>query len=159
MYKVKTLNAISPVYETVLNMGDYAFDAYAENPDAIMVRSANMHEMDIPESVQCVARAEMCIRDRHGRFHVGKALTVHVGAHRRGDLRAHAQIALQGGLAQVEIAVLEAHRLVFLGFVVDVEDVYKRQRQSGRCRRCNPRRSQRARGGRRRRPSAPRRGG
>ena len=33
------------------------FDAYAENPDAIMVRSANMHEMDIPESVQCVARA------------------------------------------------------------------------------------------------------
>ena len=31
MYKVKTLNAISPVYETVLNMGDYAFDAYAEN--------------------------------------------------------------------------------------------------------------------------------
>ena len=57
MYKVKTLNAISPVYETVLNMEDYAFDAYAENPDAIMVRSANMHEMDIPESVQCVARA------------------------------------------------------------------------------------------------------
>ena len=57
MYKVKTLNAISPVYETVLNMGDYAFDAYAENPDAIMVRSANMHEMDIPASVQCVARA------------------------------------------------------------------------------------------------------
>ena len=52
MYKVKTLNAISPVYETVLNMEDYAFDAYAENPDAIMVRSANMHEMDIPESVQ-----------------------------------------------------------------------------------------------------------
>ena len=47
MYKVKTLNAISPVYETVLNMGDYAFDAYAENPDAIMVRSASMHEMDI----------------------------------------------------------------------------------------------------------------
>ena len=57
MYKVKTLNAISPVYETVLNMEDYAFDAYAENPDAIMVRSANMHEMDIPASVQCVARA------------------------------------------------------------------------------------------------------
>ena len=57
MYKVKTLNAISPVYQTVLNMEDYAFDAYAENPDAIMVRSANMHEMDIPESVQCVARA------------------------------------------------------------------------------------------------------
>ena len=29
MYTVKTLNAISPVYETVLNMEDYAFNAYA----------------------------------------------------------------------------------------------------------------------------------
>ena len=57
MYTVKTLNAISPVYETVLNMEDYAFNAYAENPDAIMVRSANMHDMDIPESVMCVSRA------------------------------------------------------------------------------------------------------
>jgi len=57
MYAVKTLNAISPVYESVLDMSGYAFDAYAENPDAIIVRSANMHEMDIPESVHCVARA------------------------------------------------------------------------------------------------------
>ena len=63
MYKVKTLNAISPVYQTVLNMEDYAFDAYAETPDAIMVRSANMHEMDIPESVQCVA--DVYKRQRH----------------------------------------------------------------------------------------------
>ena len=38
-------------------MEDYAFNAYAENPDAIMVRSANMHDMDIPESVMCVSRA------------------------------------------------------------------------------------------------------
>ena len=57
MYVIKTLNAISPVYETVLNMEDYAFDAQAQSPDAIMVRSANMHEMEIPESVMCVARA------------------------------------------------------------------------------------------------------
>ena len=57
MYSVKTLNAISPVYETVLEMQEYAFDAYSERPDAIMVRSANMHDMQIPESVMCVARA------------------------------------------------------------------------------------------------------
>ncbi len=57
MYSIKTLNAISPVYESVLNMADYAFDAYAEKPDAIIVRSANMHEMEIPETVRCVARA------------------------------------------------------------------------------------------------------
>lgn len=57
MYSVKTLNAISPVYETVLNMNEYSFDAYSERPDAIMLRSANMHEMEIPESVMCVARA------------------------------------------------------------------------------------------------------
>ena len=57
MYSVKTLNAISPVYETVLEMQEYAFDAYSERPDAIMVRSANMHDMEIPESVMCVARA------------------------------------------------------------------------------------------------------
>lgn len=57
MYTVKTLNAISPVYSSILDMSQYTFDAYPENPDAIMVRSANMHEMDLPESVLCVARA------------------------------------------------------------------------------------------------------
>lgn len=57
MYKIKTLNAISPVYESILDMQAYEFDAYPENPDAILVRSANMHEMEIPESVLCVARA------------------------------------------------------------------------------------------------------
>ena len=57
MYVVKTLNAISQVYQSVLEMQDYTFDAYAQQPDAIMLRSANMHEMEIPDSVQCVARA------------------------------------------------------------------------------------------------------
>ncbi len=55
-YQIKTLNAISPAIYTQL--GDrYNVSADAERPDAILVRSASMHETPLPESVLCIARA------------------------------------------------------------------------------------------------------
>ena len=57
MYKVLTLNSISPVYHDYLSDQDYEVSAGVENPDAIIVRSADMHEMEWPESLLAVARA------------------------------------------------------------------------------------------------------
>lgn len=57
MYQIKTLNAISPVYQTILDEKQFAVSPEAENPDAIMVRSADMHAYPIAESLLCVGRA------------------------------------------------------------------------------------------------------
>ena len=57
MYKVLTLNSISPVYHDYLSDQDYEVSAGVENPDAIIVRSADMHEIEWPESLLAVARA------------------------------------------------------------------------------------------------------
>ena len=57
MYKVKLLNKISPVFDAILTPDAYAVGAEMEEADAIMVRSADMHSMELPETVQCVARA------------------------------------------------------------------------------------------------------
>ena len=55
-YKIKTLNAISPAIYTQL--GDhFRVSDDAAQPNAILVRSASMHEMEIPESVISIARA------------------------------------------------------------------------------------------------------
>lgn len=55
-YQIKTLNAISPAIYTQLGER-YNVSADAERPDAILVRSASMHETPLPESVLCIARA------------------------------------------------------------------------------------------------------
>ena len=57
MYQIKTLNAISPVYQTILDRELFSVSAEAENPAAIMVRSADMHDYPIEDSLLCVARA------------------------------------------------------------------------------------------------------
>ena len=57
MYNVKLLNKIAPVYDGILPASGYCVGADVEAADAIMVRSADMHAMELPESVQCVARA------------------------------------------------------------------------------------------------------
>ena len=55
-YTIKTLNAISPAIYTQL--GDhYRVSDDAQTPDAILVRSASMHETPIPQSVLSIARA------------------------------------------------------------------------------------------------------
>lgn len=54
--KVYCLNKISKVGLSVLP-SNYKVVEELEGSDAVLVRSAAMHEMDLPESVKCVARA------------------------------------------------------------------------------------------------------
>lgn len=56
MYNIKTLNKISTVGLSRLGSG-YTYGDDVQNPDAILVRSASMHEMDMPESLLAIARA------------------------------------------------------------------------------------------------------
>ncbi len=57
MYSIKKLNSISPVYHGILPNSDYTVSGDVENPDAIIVRSASMHDMPINENLLCVGRA------------------------------------------------------------------------------------------------------
>ena len=57
MYTVKTLNKISPTGLNVLDPDKYTVDDGAENPDAILVRSAKMHDMQFNPELLCIARA------------------------------------------------------------------------------------------------------
>lgn len=56
MYNIKTLNKISNVGMNRFN-DNYKYGDEIENPDAIMLRSFNMHDMEIPASVRAIARA------------------------------------------------------------------------------------------------------
>lgn len=57
MYNIKTLNSISPVYQDILKPDAYCVGGDAENPHAILVRSADMHGYEINDALLCVARA------------------------------------------------------------------------------------------------------
>ncbi len=56
MYKIHCLNNISAEGLALLT-DEYEITDDVSEADAILVRSANMHEMDIPESLKAVARA------------------------------------------------------------------------------------------------------
>ena len=56
MYNVHYLNKISPV-GTALWTEDYAAVTDIDSADAVLVRSASMHEMELPENLLAVARA------------------------------------------------------------------------------------------------------
>ena len=56
MYKVHYLNKISPK-GTALWTADYQTADAMENADAVLVRSASMHEMELPANLMAVARA------------------------------------------------------------------------------------------------------
>ena len=55
-YRIKTLNAISPAIYTQLGSA-YQIGDNMEAPDAILVRSASMHDIPLEPSVLCIARA------------------------------------------------------------------------------------------------------
>ena len=57
MYKILTLNNISVTGLRRLPRELYEVASEIGHPDAIMLRSFNMHDMDIPETVEGVARA------------------------------------------------------------------------------------------------------
>ena len=57
MFNIKTLNEISPVYKDVLAADKFNVGKEIENPDAIIVRSAAMHDLPVPETLLAVGRA------------------------------------------------------------------------------------------------------
>ncbi len=57
MYKVLTLNNISPVGLDRFPRDAYEVASEIQHPDAILLRSYNMHEMDLPDSVKAIGRA------------------------------------------------------------------------------------------------------
>lgn len=56
-FRILTLNKISPLGLKRFPAEQYLVNAEMSNPDAIMVRSQNMLEMDVPASVKAIARA------------------------------------------------------------------------------------------------------
>lgn len=57
MYTIQTLNAISPVIYNHLPQDSYTVAKETAAPDAIIVRSASMLDMEFPASLQSIARA------------------------------------------------------------------------------------------------------
>lgn len=57
MFKIKTLNKIASVGTKNFNKSAYEVGNNVEDPDAILVRSANMLDMEIPKSLKAIARA------------------------------------------------------------------------------------------------------
>ncbi len=57
MYKIKTLNQISPVGLLRLPAEQFAVNAAEEDPHAVLVRSADMHSASLGDNLLCIARA------------------------------------------------------------------------------------------------------
>ncbi len=57
MYNIQTLNKISAIGTDIFDKSKYAVSDSPENPDAIMVRSAKMHDMQFGENLLAIARA------------------------------------------------------------------------------------------------------
>ena len=57
MYKLKTLNKIAQAGLDVAGGDGLSLDNETESPDAILVRSADMKSMELPENLLCIARA------------------------------------------------------------------------------------------------------
>ncbi len=57
MYKIKTLNKISSAGLNALNKSEYEVGDNVSSPDGIVLRSFNMHDMELPDTLKAVARA------------------------------------------------------------------------------------------------------
>jgi D-3-phosphoglycerate dehydrogenase len=57
MFKIQTLNKIAACGLDRLPRDNYESATEIVNPDGIMLRSADMHTMEIPASVKAIARA------------------------------------------------------------------------------------------------------
>ena len=57
MFKIQTLNNISPIGLERLPRERYEVASEFAAPDAILVRSADMHKIEIPKSVRAIGRA------------------------------------------------------------------------------------------------------
>ncbi len=57
MKNIKLMNKIAKVGTEIFDADNFTVSDKIENPDAIMVRSASLHDMDFPESLTAIARA------------------------------------------------------------------------------------------------------
>jgi len=57
LFKLQTLNKISPVGLEVFDKTKYEISTELNDPDAIIVRSANMHDMEFSSNLKAIARA------------------------------------------------------------------------------------------------------
>ena len=57
MYKIKTLNKIAAEGLDIVKAAGVEIDDESQSPEAIMVRSAKMHEMEFDDNLLCIARA------------------------------------------------------------------------------------------------------
>ena len=57
MFKIQTLNNISVLGLERLPRDRYEVASEISNPDAVLVRSADMHKIDIPASIKAIGRA------------------------------------------------------------------------------------------------------
>ena len=57
MYNIQTLNKISPLGTDLFDRAKYTVADAPENPDAIMVRSAAMHDMQFGDKLLAIGRA------------------------------------------------------------------------------------------------------
>ncbi|MFV0376148.1 MAG: phosphoglycerate dehydrogenase [Mangrovibacterium sp.] len=57
MFKIQTLNKIDPIGLKNFPLDKYEIASEFTKPDAIVVRSAAMHDMDLPTSLKAIARA------------------------------------------------------------------------------------------------------
>ena len=57
MLKIQTLNKIDREGLQVFPLSKYEISGEIPNPDAILLRSFSMHEMELPASLKAVARA------------------------------------------------------------------------------------------------------
>jgi D-3-phosphoglycerate dehydrogenase len=57
MYKIKTYNKISPAGLRHFPKGEFSVSADHKEPDAIIVRSASLHDTEFPSSLKAIARA------------------------------------------------------------------------------------------------------
>jgi D-3-phosphoglycerate dehydrogenase / 2-oxoglutarate reductase len=57
MYRIQTLNKISTVGLNTFPRDDYEVASEIGHPDAILVRSAKMHDMELPSTVKAIGRA------------------------------------------------------------------------------------------------------
>jgi len=57
MFKIQTLNKIDPYGLKLFPLDNYEIASEIPNPDAIILRSFKMHDMELPSSLKAVARA------------------------------------------------------------------------------------------------------
>ncbi|HPC72853.1 MAG TPA: 3-phosphoglycerate dehydrogenase, partial [Treponema sp.] len=57
MFRIRTANKISPIGLDLFPRDRYEVASDLPNPDAILVRSADLHQVEIPETVKAIARA------------------------------------------------------------------------------------------------------